>query len=353
MAGGIGSRFWPQSRSGKPKQFFDMLGIGNTLIQQTWNRVQRFCPTKNIFVVTNQAYEELVKKQLPKIKDEQILLEPNRRNTAPCIAYAAYKIKELNPDANIVVAPSDHLIIKEDKFISVIKEALSFTEKNDCLVTLGISPTRPDTGYGYIQFNETDVEGFKGVNKVKTFTEKPNLTLAKQFIESGDFVWNSGMFIWSVKSILKAFEQHMPETANLFKEGGNKYNTPEEENFVLQTYALCKSNSIDYGVMEKSDNVYVIRADIGWSDLGTWGSLYEHLHKDKNKNALLGKHFEMDDSKNCIVSIPKDKLAVIQGLDDYIVVDTENVLLICPKKDEQQIKHYVNNLKLNKGDKFV
>jgi len=349
MAGGIGSRFWPMSRTSHPKQFIDILGTGETLIQQTYNRLKKVCPEENIYIVTNEMYKELIFEQLPGITNEQVVCEPNRRNTAPCIAYANYKIAAKNPNANIVVAPADHLILKEEEFVRVIELALNHTANNDCLLTLGIHPNRPDTGYGYIQFNETPGTEIK---EVKTFTEKPNLETAKTFIESGDFCWNSGMFVWSLKSIQKAFEDKLPEIDQLFKEGIGKYNTPEENDFISKTYSLCTNISIDYGIMEKSDNVFVISADIGWSDLGTWGSIYTHLDHDNDKNAVVGDNVMLYDSKDNIVNVPKDKLVVLQGLEDCIVVESDNILLVCKKQEEQKIKQFVNDIKLTKEEKF-
>jgi mannose-1-phosphate guanylyltransferase len=349
MAGGIGSRFWPMSRTQHPKQFIDILGTGETLIQQTYNRFKKICPEENIYIVTNEIYKDLTKSQLAGITDEQIICEPTMRNTAPCIAYANYKIAAKNPDANIIVAPSDHLILKEDEFVRVMELALEHTSQNDDLLTLGITPTRPDTGYGYIQFLENSTSEIK---QVKTFTEKPTLEIAKTFIESGDFCWNSGMFIWSLKSIQKAFETLLPDVDDVFKDGLGKYNTPEEYDFIQTAYSTCKSISIDYGIMEGSKNVFVISADIGWSDLGTWGSIYTHLPLDENKNALVGKNVMMYDSSNNIVNVPQEKLVVLQGLNDYIVVESDNILLVCKKEEEQKIKQFVADIKESKDEKF-
>lgn len=349
MAGGIGSRFWPMSRTAFPKQFIDILGTGQTLIQQTFDRLLKLAPKENIYIVTNDLYKNLVMEQLG-VAESQVLCEPNRRNTAPCIAYANYKIATQNPDANIIVAPADHLILKEDKFIEVMETALNYTEKNNALVTLGIKPSRPDTGYGYIQFDDS---GEGDLKKVKTFTEKPDLELAQQFLASGDFSWNSGMFIWSLKSINKSFEELLPEMDSLFKEHKDRFATAEEEEAISSIYSECKSVSIDYGIMEKAKNVYVISADIGWSDLGTWGSIYTHLDHDDDGNAVVGKNVMMYDSEDCIVSVPKSKLVVLQGLKDYIVVESNDTLLVCKKKDEQKIKQFVTDIKLGKGDKYV
>jgi len=349
MAGGIGSRFWPMSRSSYPKQFIDILGTGQSLLQQTFERLTKLCKAEQIYIVTNEDYKQLVIDQLG-VDESQVLCEPSRRNTAPCIAYANYVIAKKNPNANIMVAPADHLILKEERFLEVMQKALEYTAENEALLTLGIKPSRPDTGYGYIQFDDsTDSE----IKKVKTFTEKPNLELAKQFVESGEFSWNSGMFIWSLKSISKAFEELLPNIDSLFKEKADDFGTANETQAIEAVYAVCKSISIDYGIMEKSSNVYVISADIGWSDLGTWGSIYGHLKHDKEGNAVVGKNVMLYDSKNNIVSVPEDKLVVLQGLDDYIVVESNDSLLVCRKEDEQMIKQFVTDIKLNKGEKFV
>lgn len=354
MAGGIGARFWPMSKTSRPKQFIDILGTGKTLIQQTFDRFLNVCPKENIYIVTNDVYKQIILDQLDGITESQVLCEPMRRNTAPAIAYAAYKIAAINPDANLVVAPSDHIILKEDSFTEIILSALKATSTHDWLLTLGIKPSRPDTGYGYIQY--CDEQPFKEdlrLRPVKTFTEKPDLELAKTFLESGDFLWNSGIFIWSLKSIISAFETHLPEVDNLFKEGNGIYNTPKEEDFINGLFPICKNISIDYGVMEKAKNVYVLESDFGWSDLGTWGSLYDIRQKDENKNAIVGENVILFDTKNCIVNMPKDKLVVLQGLDDFIVVEDDGILLICPKKDEQNIREIVNTVKIEKGEQFV
>jgi len=349
MAGGIGSRFWPMSRTDKPKQFLDFLGTGKTLIQQTFERVTRIVPKENVYIVTNTLYKELTLEQLADITEQQVICEPSRRNTAPCIAYANHKIKKLNPNANILVAPADHLIIKEDVFSDAVQKCFDFASKNDALITMGITPTRPDTGYGYIQFINNDDE----LKKVKTFTEKPDHDLAVKFIESGEFSWNSGMFIWNINSISKAFENHLPNTTAIFAEGEEFYNTDKEADFIEKAYSTCKDISIDYGIMEKAENVFVMNVDIGWSDLGTWGSVYTHLKHDNNENAKVGKHVMLYDTTNCMINVPKDKLVVIQGLDDYIVVEANNTLLICKKSDEQKIKQFVQDVKIDKGEKFV
>ncbi len=355
MAGGIGSRFWPLSRTRKPKQFLDILGIGKTLLQQTFERFAQIIPEENILIVSNEEYQDLILKQLPGIKPEQVLLEPMRRNTAPCIAYANYKIREIEPEANIVVAPSDHLIMKEADFLGVVEKGLEYIAKNDALLTLGIQPSRPETGYGYIQINgnKDAIVVNESFRKVKTFTEKPDLKMATLFLESGDFFWNSGIFFWSLKTISEAFKKYLNEVDSLFQEGIGIYNTSDEHDFIAKSYPKCKNISIDYGIMEKAENVYVLCADFGWSDLGTWGSLYDMSNKDKNLNAVQGKNVSLYDSTNCIINLPNDKLAVIQGLDDYIIVDSDNILLICRKDDEQKIKNFVNDVKLEKGENYI
>ena len=354
MAGGIGSRFWPMSRTSHPKQFIDILGTGNTLIQQTFERLKKICPAQNIYIVTNSIYKELVMNQLDDISEEQVLCEPMRRNTAPCIAYANYKIQQKSPDATILVAPSDHIILNETEFVENALSSMQAASENDWLMTMGIKPSRPDTGYGYIQFEENAVyPDDDQIRKVKTFTEKPNLELAKTFLQSGDFLWNSGIFIWSLKSIIKAFENHLPEVDNLFKEGISVYNTEQEDQFIKDTYSVCRNVSIDFGVMEKAENVFVRISDYGWSDLGTWGSLYDIRNKDDKGNAVMGKNVMLYDSENCIVNVPKDKLVVMHGLKDYILVEEEGILLVCKKADEQSIRQIVSDVKIEKGEKYV
>lgn len=355
MAGGIGSRFWPYSRSKNPKQFLDILGTGRTLLQSTYDRFVQIIPKENILIVSNEDYSELILEQLPDIKPNQILLEPMRRNTAPCIAYANYKIKSIVPDANIVVAPSDHIILKEQKFIQVVKSGLQYVEKNKCLLTLGIQPHRPETGYGYIQISgeKESIKLNESIRKVKTFTEKPDFELAKKFLESGDFFWNSGMFFWSLATISNAFNNYLPDIDSLFKEGEEKYNTKAESKFIAEAYAKCTNISIDYGIMEKANNVQVLCADIGWSDLGTWGSLYDISKKDKKNNFSKGGKSFLYDTKDCLINLPDGKLAVIQGLEDVIIVDSDDVLLICKKHEEQRIKQFVNDVKLDAGEKYL
>lgn len=354
MAGGVGARFWPMSKTSRPKQFIDILGVGKTLIRLTFERFTRICPPENIYVVTNEIYKDLVLTQLPELTEKQVLCEPSRRNTAPCVAYANYKIREENENAVVVVAPSDHIILDVDQFVFDIKTSIKAASENNWLLTLGIKPSRPDTGYGYIQYLEGKVyDGDDRLYKVKTFTEKPDLEIAKSFLASGDFLWNSGIFIWSLKNIMSAFEEHLPDVDELFKGGIGIYNTEEEIDFISKTYAVCKNISLDYGIMEKSRNVFTLAVDFGWSDLGTWGSLYTIRDRDENENTIVGNNVMMYDSKNCIVNVPKEKLVVLQGLDDYIVVEEDAILLVCRKEDEQQIRQFVNDVKLEKGDKFV
>lgn len=351
MAGGIGSRFWPMSTTSNPKQFHDVLGIGQTLLQMTVERYKQICNNDNIIVVTNESYFEIVKSQLPFLSDNQILLEPHRKNTAPCIAYACFKIYAKNKKANIIIAPSDHLIIKEREFEHTIKTALNYVESNSCLMTIGIKPSRPDTGYGYIQFEEDNSQS--KIKKVKTFTEKPTLEIAQRFIESGDFYWNSGMFIWNVQTIIDAFNMHLPEIGNLFQDGMDLFNTQKESKYIAEIYPMAKNISIDYGVMEKAENVNVILADLGWSDLGTWGSLYTHVDKDEDQNAVIGNKVMTYECRNNIVMVPSDKLVVLQGLSDYIVVENNNTLLICKMQDEQKIKQFVTDIKAKKDEQFI
>jgi len=355
MAGGIGSRFWPLSRKDKPKQFIDILGTGKTLLQQTLNRFKTICPLENILIVTNKIYKDLVLQQIPEILPENVLLEPIRRNTAPCIAYANYSILKKNKDANIIVAPSDHLILNEEEFITVILQALDYSEKNDALLTLGIKPNRIEIGYGYIQISDRGKKGSKSleITKVKTFTEKPDYEMARIFFESGEFYWNSGIFIWSLKCIMKAFEDHLPDVNDIFKKGFSLDQNAFTDEFISTAYAECRNISIDYGIIEKAKNVYVLCADFGWSDLGTWGSLYENSNKDENSNSMIGDNILAYDTRNCIVNISEDKLAVIQGLKDYIIVESDGILLICKKKDEQKIRQFVNDVQAKKGDSYL
>jgi mannose-1-phosphate guanylyltransferase len=353
MAGGVGSRFWPLSRREKPKQFLDILGTGETLIQQTFRRFKAICPEENIFIVTNADHKDIVIEQLG-IDPSHVLGEPFRRNTAPCLAYGTFRILKENPEAIIAVTPSDHLIIKEKKFGEVVQSCFSFAEKNDALVTIGIKPDRPETGYGYIQADQKKpVNGYNNLLKVKTFTEKPNIELARVFLQSGDFYWNSGIFIWNIRAILTAFEKYMPDAFAAFDDGRESLGTEGEQAFILKTYTECRSISIDYGIMEKAENVYVMCTDIGWTDLGTWSSLYEHSGVDNDGNALArGDVFSYDNYGN-IFNISPGKVAVLQGLRDYIVVDSDDVLLVVRKEEEQNIKQYLEDVKKSSGDKFL
>lgn len=350
MAGGIGSRFWPVSRMDHPKQFLDLLNIGRTLIQSTYDRFAHFIPNDNIYVVTSVQYKEIVEKQLPQMRPENILCEPSRKNTAPCVAYISYKLHQLNPESNLICAPADHLILDDTSFRKVSLDALEFTEKNNALITLGIKPVSPNTGYGYIQHEMVAVSD--NVYKVKTFTEKPDIELAKKFIISGDFLWNAGIFVWRTDSIIKSFEKYLPEIHEVF-DGAKKDLINSGEKAAIDTiYPLCVNISIDYGILEKADNVYVIPSEFGWSDLGTWGSAYDNLAKDDMENAIGGANVMLFDSTKNVIHSKKNKLLLLQGLDDYIVVDTDDVLLVCKKEKEQQIKEYVSEVKRNIGDKF-
>lgn len=350
MGGGIGSRFWPFSRETYPKQFLDMFGTGRSLLQLTFDRFAKIIPVENIYIVTNELYAHLVKEQLPELGENQILREPSRRNTAPCIAYASYHIRACNPKANIVVAPSDHLILNEAKFVKDIKKTLDFVSKNDALVTLGVKPSRPETAYGYIQSDEESIGEF---NKVKTFTEKPDSELAQVFLESGEFFWNSGLFVWNVSSILKAFSCYLPDLTARFDLGLDKFNTSDEKAFIDENYFYFQNISIDYGIMEKADNVYMLGVDFGWADLGTWGSVYDIAPKDDDNNVFQDAKVMMYESKDNMIAIEnKDKLAVIHGLEGYLVAESGNVLLICKREDEHRIKQFIADAQLKHGKEF-
>ncbi|MBA9074797.1 mannose-1-phosphate guanylyltransferase [Flavobacterium gossypii] len=335
MAGGVGSRFWPVSTSEFPKQFHDMLGTGETLIQKTFSRLSKLIPAENIFILTNEKYNDLVLAQLPEAKQEQVLLEPAMRNTAPCILYASLKIKKINPDAVMVVAPSDHWIEDEGAFINDLQVAFDFCEKDNALMTLGIQPTFPNTGFGYIEYDKSDENPIK---KVSQFREKPDYETAKEFLKSGNFLWNAGIFIWSVKSIIQAFEVFQPQLYSLFMKGYENYNSDLEKVFIEENYADAENISIDYAVMEKASNVFVLPATFDWNDLGTWGSLYEKLPKDNQLNAVVNATVFLENASNNIIRTDAKKLIVIDGLNDYIIVDREDVLLIYPKDKEQEIK---------------
>ncbi|HRE78235.1 MAG TPA: mannose-1-phosphate guanylyltransferase [Flavobacterium sp.] len=341
MAGGVGSRFWPVSTTDFPKQFHDMLGSGETLIQKTFSRLSKLIPTENILILTNEKYNDLVLNQLPIVKQEQVLLEPAMRNTAPCILYASLKIQKMNPDAVMVVAPSDHWIEDETAFISNLQQCFDYCQHENALMTLGIQPTFPNTGFGYIEFDKTDVNPIKKVNQ---FREKPNYETAKSFLESGNFLWNGGIFIWSVKSITEAFSTFQPQMNQLFLEGFETYNTLKEKEFINQNYVEAEDISIDYAILEKAKNVYVLPATFDWNDLGTWGSLHEKLGKDNQNNAVLNTILVSENASNNIIRAQNKRLVVIDGLNDYIVVEHGDVLLIYPKEKEQDIKKIVSSL---------
>lgn len=350
MAGGVGSRFWPASRSAKPKQFLDILGVGKTLLQLTYERALCNVPKENIFIVTNAQYRDLVKEQLPEMTDNQILGEPSRNNTAPCLAYTALKLQALNPKACFVVASSDHIILKEDEYVKNISLALDFAAENDALVTLGITPTYPSTGYGYINFAKRDANN-DGLFKVKSFREKPDLATAESFLADGNYVWNAGIFVWSAKSLLKAFGKYANDILEVLQ--SDTYNTADEQSFIDANYPNTNNISIDYAIMEPAENVYTIPSDIGWSDLGTWGSLHHESDKDENGNVLQGDHIMDYELKNCLVRVPQDKLVILKGLEDYIIVDEGDILMIVPKAQEQEIKQITKDVGKKKGEDFV
>lgn len=363
MAGGVGSRFWPKSRNHFPKQFIDILGFGKSLLQITYERFLKICPNEQIYILTNETYEKLVQEQLPELLPTNILLEPSRNNTAPCIAYASYKIHQQNPDAEIVVAPSDHLILKEDVFLEKINAALDFASKNDALLTLGIEPSRPNTGYGYIKYepkHEMENNGQRKergnsvtqIKKVDAFMEKPFLAEAIEYLASGKYLWNAGIFIWSSKSIINAFELNAPVISELFESGISVYNTELEKDFISENYSKSPDISIDYAILEKADNVYTIPADIGWSDLGTWASLHEVFEKDEFQNSINCKQIKLDNTNNCLIQLPTGKAAVIKGMENYIIVDDGKVLLIYPKSDEQEIKGVASEMVARYGQDF-
>ena len=350
MAGGIGSRFWPISRNSYPKQFLDILGTGKSLIQWTYERFQNICPVENIYIITNGDYIPTLREQLPDLNIDNIISEPSRKNTAPCAAYFAHKLHAINPEANIIMSPADHLIFDERKFERDILDALEYVSQNDNLVTLGIKPTRPDTGYGYIQYDTNNKKD--RFYPVKTFTEKPNHELAETFVRSGDFLWNAGIFVWNVNTILSAYELHLPELNEIFA-NVKTYNTEKESADIAKAYPQCTNISLDYGIMEKAKNVHVVPSYFGWSDLGTWNSAYENSDKDYLGNAVYGDDVMIIDASQCMVKSPNGKLVLLQGLENFIVVDTEDVLLICERNREQQIKDYVAEVKRNKGEKFL
>ncbi|MFR9524389.1 MAG: mannose-1-phosphate guanylyltransferase [Rikenellaceae bacterium] len=347
MAGGIGTRFWPKSRQSMPKQFLDILGTGKSFIRQTFERFSAQVPQSNFLVVTNARYKELVLEHIPELSPSQVLCEPIGRNTAPCIAYAAYYIASINPEAQMIVTPSDHYITDEKLFVETIDDCLDFIAQNDALMTIGIRPTRAETGYGYIQ-----VSSQEPISKVKCFTEKPNAQLAETFVQCGEFVWNSGIFVWSVRSIIAAFQEFLPEHHQLFGSISDSYGTPAEAEKINRAFSECKAISIDYGVMEKASNVYVRIGEFSWSDVGTWSALFGHLDKDVNNNVVSANSY-LYNVENSIISKRDDKLIVASGLKDYIVVDTDDVLLICPRSEEQNIKNFTEDIKYRDGAKHL
>ena len=341
MAGGIGSRFWPSSTTERPKQFLDILGVGKSLIRMTFERVLPLCPADHIMVLTNKKYKALVMEHLPELPEQNILCEPSMNNTAPCIAYMALKIAQKDPDASFAVLPSDHVILKEDVYRQKLEQAFTFAENHDALVTLGISPSRPDTGYGYVKY--TSEQLFSGIHKVEAFKEKPDLVTAQQYLDSGQYLWNAGMFVWSVKSILTSFGQNAPDITAILSQNLAVYNTDQEQSYIDEVYPKTDNISIDYAILERADNVYTIPADIGWSDLGTWSSLHAYLAAGSDTVAI-GKNIRLIECKDTIVMSNNDKTIVIKGLEDYIVIDEENALLIYPKSQEQEIKQVVAHL---------
>jgi len=351
MAGGIGSRFWPMSRQNYPKQFLDILGTGKTLIQQTVDRFAKFIPLENIFIVTSEEYNPIVLEQLPQIKPENVLCEPSRKNTAPCVAYISYKLQQIDPESALICAPADHLILDETAFEKVCLNALQFISKNDALLTLGIKPAYPNTGYGYIQYDQEIITDH--VFKVKTFTEKPNLELAQTFLASGDFLWNAGIFVWQIKNIIAAFRTYLPEMAEVFDAEIENFNAPTEKEAIGRIYPQCTNISIDYGIMEKANNVYIIPSSFGWSDLGTWNSAYETMEKDEHANAIKGNNIITVDTSNCMIQGKEEKLYLLQGLENFILIDTKDALLVCNMDKEQEIKEYVADIKRKKGERFL
>jgi mannose-1-phosphate guanylyltransferase len=353
MAGGIGSRFWPISKTKKPKQFLDLLGTGRTLIQQTYDRFKHFIPKENIFIITNKEYIDFVHEQLPEVDDKNILREPFRKNTAPTATFATYKIKALNPDANILFTPSDHLITNEREYERNIYEAFNFVAQNDALMTFGVKPNRPEVNFGYIQYETGDaVED--NIFKVKTFTEKPNLDLARTFLQSGDFLWNSGILAWNVNTYINALEKVLPDLYDVFVQIEAIIGEPNEDKITEKLYMQCTNVSIDYGILERIKNVYVLPVYFGWTDLGSWDAIYNNVEKDYLGNAVIGsKEVLIIDANNCLVQIPQGKTAILQGLENFIVIDNEDSLLICHKSNRHQIKNYLSELKRNFGDKYL
>ncbi len=348
MAGGTGTRFWPYSRNDRPKQFLDVMGTGRSLLQMTFDRFEGYVGAENIYIVSNSLYKELIEEQLPQLSSDQVLLEPSKRNTAPCIAYASYKIHERDPNSVLVFTPADHAIFQEENFLSVIQKAVEGATEGGKLITIGIKPHRPETGYGYIQFHESEDE----IKKVKTFTEKPELELAKTFLQSGDFVWNAGIFVWRSADIVESFGTIQPEIAEIFAKGKGSYSTDGEGAFIADAYAIVKNISIDYAIMEKAENVYVVMGDFGWSDLGSWNALHEIRDKDENGNVVEAETI-LYDCKNSYIKSKKGKLLVLHDLDGYLVSDFDDVLLVCKKDDAAKFKAFVTDVKAEKGEKYI
>lgn len=352
MAGGIGSRFWPMSTPAHPKQFLDVLGTGKSLIRMTYERLLSIAPPENIFVVTNARYTELVSDQIPEMDRTRILTEPKRKNTAPCIAYAAAKIQAIDPNATLIITPSDHLILKEQRFSEIIEIAIKQANSEERLVTLGIQPSRPDTGYGYIEFSAEQNLLAGAVTPVIQFREKPDLKTAENFLSQGNFYWNSGIFVWKASTVLNALKSFTPELHRLFTERADQYNTASEQIYVDHCFEVCEDISIDYAIMEKAQNADVVLADFDWSDLGTWGSLSTHLEKDTNGNSIIGEHAHLFGSKNCIVNISKDKLVVLDGLENYIVIESGNMFMVLRRENEQELKNYLKSVEKNSPEFF-
>lgn len=350
MAGGIGSRFWPISRKNLPKQFIDVLGTGSTLIQQTYKRFEEIVPTENIFIITNKEYLNLVKEQIPNIWDSRIIAEPAIRNTAPCVAYASFVLNSINKNAKCIVAPSDHLITNDREFLDTINACFNYVEKNDSLVTLGIKPSRPDTGYGYIQYTPSDSDS--GFCEVKTFTEKPSIEIAQTFIESGEFLWNAGIFSWSLKAIMNRFEKHLPEIHQLFSEIDFSKNIADISDEIEKAYGMCPSISLDYGIMEKDDNVSVYPSSFGWNDLGTWKSLWDVSKKDSADNVKVGNNIHYYDSNNNLIFNESKKLVIASGVENLVIVDSADILLVMNKENEQELRNVVSDLKSKFKDKY-
>lgn len=350
MAGGVGTRLWPVSRKSFPKQFHDVLGIGESLLQLTYNRLLDVCPAENIYIISNRLYDTLIREQLPDLRSEQILLEPQLRNTAPCVAYAFQKIAQKNPKANLIVSPADHLIVKQNQFKQIALKALEVASQKDVLITFGITPTRPDTGYGYIEFDK--VQGEQEVYKVQAFKEKPDAATAEEFLKAGNFVWNSGIFVWSIDAIRNSFEKNLPEVNQIFADGAEQYYTDKEELFIEQAYDQCMNISLDYGILEKADNVHVIPADFGWTDLGTWKSIDTQQEKDAHGNSLQGRVLTYD-TQNSFVKVPQGHIAVVQGLENYIIIQDSKALMICEKDQEQMVKKFLGDIKEKGYNEFV